>query len=84
MPWEDKTVKELREEFIVASKDCCNISSLCREFGISRKTGYKWLKRYKNGESLDDRSKMPFNFPNKTSKEIENLILQVRKDNPGW
>ena len=84
MPWGDKTVKELRKEFIVASKDCFNISSLCREFGISRKTGYKWLKRYENGESLDDRSKMPFNFPNKTSKEIEKLILQVRKENPGW
>ena len=84
MPWGDKTVRELREEFIIASKECRNISSLCKEFGISRKTGYKWLKRYENGESLNDRSKMPFNFPNKTSTEIEDLILQVRKDNPGW
>ena len=84
MPWRDKTVRELREEFIVASKDCCNISSLCREFGISRKTGYKWLNRYAQGQSLDDRSRSPLNTPNKTSEDIESLILQIRNDNPGW
>ena len=43
MPWEDKTVEELRKEFVEAAKVCSNFSSLCREFGITRKTGYKWI-----------------------------------------
>ena len=45
MPWEDKTVEELRKEFVEAAKVCSNFSSLCREFGITRKTGYKWIER---------------------------------------
>ena len=45
MPWKDKTVEELRKEFVEAAKASRNFSSLCREFGISRKTGYKWVER---------------------------------------
>ncbi len=40
MPWKDKTVEELRKEFVEAAKTSKNFSSLCREFGITRKTGY--------------------------------------------
>ena len=84
MPWECKTVEKLREEFVIASVNCSNFSSLCREFGITRKTGYKWLKRYNDGNSLSDKSRKPLNIPNKTSEYIENLIINVRLDNPGW
>ena len=45
MPWKDKTVERLRKEFVEAAKTSKNFSSLCREFGISRKTGYKWVER---------------------------------------
>ena len=41
MPWKDKTVEELRKEFVEAAKTSKNFSSLCREFGITRATGYK-------------------------------------------
>ena len=41
MPWESKTVEKLREEFVLAARTSGNFSSLCREFGITRKTGYK-------------------------------------------
>lgn len=84
MPWECKTVEELREEFVIASRNNINFSSLCREFGISRKTGYKWLARYKENGSLSDKSKCPKTIANRTSADIEQKILSVRADNPGW
>ena len=84
MPWESKTVEELRKEFIVASKSTNNFSSLCREFGITRKTGYKWVERAKETDDLSNRSHARKNISNKTDLETENLILSVRKDNPAW
>lgn len=84
MPWESKTVEELRKEFIIASKSTSNFSSLCREFGITRKTGYKWIARATETNDLSDRSHARKNISNKTDLETENLILSVRKDNPAW
>lgn len=84
MPWESKTVEDLRKEFIVAAKDCRNFSALCREFNITRRTGYKWLARYKDGETLANKSKAPFVIANRTPLETEKLIINLRSDNPGW
>ena len=84
MPWESKTVEEIRKEFIIASKSTNNFSSLCREFGITRKTGYKWVARAKETDDLSNRSHARKNISNKTDLETENLILSVRKDNPAW
>ena len=84
MPWKDKTVKELREEFTQAAKDTKNFSSLCREFGISRKTGYKWVERESSGQSLLDGSHIPHFIPGKTSRKIEEAILRVRDENKEW
>ena len=82
MPWKDKTVEELRKEFVEAAKTSKNFSLLCREFGISRKTGYKWVERNNQSCSMSDRSHAPFNIPCKTPAEIEDAILRVRADNP--
>jgi transposase-like protein len=50
MPWKETTTMSLRTEFIhLAKLEGGNISRLCRRFGICRKTGYKWLKRYGEG-----------------------------------
>lgn len=84
MPWKDNTVENLRKEFIIAAQHTNNFSSLCREFGISRKTGYKWIERAQNGEPLTDRSHARISRGNQTAAEIETLILSVRADNPGW
>ena len=84
MPWESKTVEELRKEFIIAASCTNNFSSLCREFGITRRTGYKWIERSKETNSFSDRSHARKFISNKTDIETENLILSVRKDNPGW
>lgn len=85
MPWKEETVKNLRRTFVVrASEEGCNFSKLCREFQITRKTGYKWLERYQNGQSLEDQSKAPIIRPRKTPPETEELILSVRDNHPTW
>lgn len=83
MPWKEKTVEELRKEFVEAAKRSSNFSSLCREFGISRKTGYKWMVRDANEEELSDRSRRPNVVANRTAPEIEQRIVNERK-NKGW
>lgn len=84
MPWESRTVEKLREEFVLAAQNCNNFSLLCREFAITRKTGYKWLERAKQGLDLKDQSRRPKTTTNKTSIETEQLILSLRSENPGW
>lgn len=84
MPWESKTVEELRKEFVEEAKNSANFSALCREFGITRKTGYKWLERYETGAPLIDQSRKPLTVPTRTPEEIELLIISMRAENPGW
>ena len=84
MPWKEKTVEKLREEFAEAAESCTNVSLLCREFEISRATGYKWLARYQRNETLSDLSRRPNNIANKTPEETETQIIQMRAKHPGW
>ena len=84
MPWKDKTVEELRKEFVEARKTSKNLSALCREFGISRATGYKWIERDRQSGPMTDRSHAPHHIPGRTSTEVEEAILHVRADNPEW
>ena len=85
MPWMERRVKMLREEFITRSmEEDRNISALCEEFGISRKTGYKWIKRYREDGCLEDRSKRPHKISSKTDDKMERLILETRQERPRW
>jgi len=83
MPWESKTVKEQREEFVEAARNG-NISKLCREFGISRPTAYKWMRRAEAGLDLNDANRAPHRKPGKTNETTERRILSIREDNPAW
>lgn len=81
MPWKERTVSQMREEFVkevLAQKK--SKSELCREYAISRVTGDKWLKRYAAGECLEDRSRKPKSTPLKTPEAVEALILAYRKE----
>ncbi len=60
------------------------MSALCREYGISRKTGYKWMKRHSLGQQLCDQSRCPHRQPSKTAEETESLIIEMRISNPTW
>lgn len=84
MPWECRTVEKQREEFAQTAECCNNFSALCREFGITRHTGYKWLERYSTGQPLTDRSRKPHTSPSRTPEAVEVLILALRAANPGW
>lgn len=84
MPWERKTVEEQRKEFAEAAKESKNFSALCREFGITRKTGYKWVERYAENTDLSDKSRKPFTIANRTPIETEERIVLLRAENPGW
>lgn len=83
MPWKEKSVEKMREEFVkrVLSKEKSK-SELCREYGISRPTGDKWIQRFMNNEPLSDKSRAPFKIANKTTKEMEQFIVDYRKKYP--
>jgi len=76
-------VEQSREEFAERAGKVSNFSELCREYKITRTTGYKWRIRAQNGESLEDRSHAPKKV-NKTDKTIEKAIVNLRNENPGW
>lgn len=84
MPWKEKTVMEQRKEFIEQAAECTNFSALCREYGISRKTGYKWLNRFREDGSVSDRSRRPKHPHAKTAPVIEAAVLAMREENPSW
>lgn len=87
MPWEEVTVMAQRMEFIEqALREQGNVRALCREFGITPRTGYKWLKRYRElGESgLYDRSRRPRQSPRKSSPSTEEAVLKERQAHPSW
>jgi transposase InsO family protein/transposase-like protein len=87
MPWKDRTAMSERREFVVKSRQIgANISQLCHEYGISRTTGYKWLRRFdaEGEQGLQEQSRRPHRSPNKASEEIEEVILEVRSQFPSW
>nr|WP_272505280.1 leucine zipper domain-containing protein [Salinibacter ruber] len=78
---------ELRLEWAALDmRESANISALCRRFGISRTTGYKWIRRYKaeGKEGLSDRSRRPRSSPNKTSDRVEEAVCVAGRQHPGW
>lgn len=85
MSWETKTVMEQRKQFVLdASAEDVNISELCRQYGISRKTAHKWINRAELGLPLCDQSRRPHRQPSKTADNIEQEIIQLRLQHPSW
>ena len=85
MPWKEETVMSQRKEFVtLALKDGANVSEECRRLGISRKTGYKWMRRYQEGGDggLEDLSRRPHRSPNRTSEEVEQAVVELRLEHP--
>jgi len=86
MPWSEVSVMDLRLEFVMlARQEGTNMADLCRRFGISRKTGYKWLARA-TGEAaaLRDRPRRPRHSPRRTPAAMETAVLAVRSQHPCW
>ena len=76
MPWKERSVVEERMRFVLRLKDGESMASLCREFGISRVTGYKIYERYKECglEGLTDRARTPYRYANKLPAQLEAMI----------
>jgi transposase InsO family protein len=88
MAWKEMSVVEQRLEFVVlASTGKASMAELCRRFGISRKTGYKWLGRYDPGDgqaSLADAPRRPHTSPLRSPERLEEQVLRVRQAHPAW
>lgn len=87
MGWKEVTIMSERMEFVaLALKEGAGFSELCRRFGVSRKTGYKFVRRYgeEGVEGLGDRSRRPKSSPNATPAHMERVILELRDEHPAW
>jgi transposase InsO family protein len=84
MPWGTTTVSELRTAFVHAVRTAGQpVAAAARDFGISRKTAYKWLARFDAQQSLHDHSRKPHTSPTQTHSDLEHAVLGVR-DQYGW
>ncbi len=86
MPWKECSAVEERLRFVARLLEGESMTDLCREFGISRKTGYKVFDRYKaHGlEALSDRSRRPVRYANQLPTQVESLIVSLKRDKPHW
>ncbi len=86
MPWKSKTPVDLRIEFMKRVVKGETVAELCREYGISRKTGDKFKQRFRRlGEAgLLDRSRAPKIIPHKTPPEVVKLLLCEKEKHPSW
>ena len=75
-----------RMRFVIRLKDGESMASLCREFGISRKTGYKIFERYEECglEGLSDRARRPFRYANQLPEQVEAAIVTAKREKPHW
>lgn len=86
MPWRECSVMEERLRFVARLLEGEGMSDVCRDFGISRKTGYKIFNRYREEglEALCDRSRRPVRYANQLPEEIERLIVETKREKPHW
>src|SRR5210317_1175535 len=86
MPWKECNAMDERLRFVARLLDGEKMAILCREFGISRKTGYKIFHRYKEYglRGLEDRARSPYRHPNKTPFQVEKAILRIKQAYSSW
>jgi putative transposase len=87
MPWSEMSPMDQRLRFIAdAEKQLFTVTELCRRYGVSRRTGYKWLARYEEEGpfGLYERSRRPQRCPHRTHEGIVEAILETRQRHPRW
>lgn len=86
MPWKASSVMEERLRFVARLLEGEAMTDVCRDFGISRKTGYKIFGRYKEHglEALTDRSRRPVRYANQLPQQLESLIVRLKTEKPHW
>jgi putative transposase len=87
MPWSQTSPMDQRTQFIADYlRETLSIVELCDLYGVSRKTGYKWIDRYlrQGPAGLEERSRRPQESPNRTAEEIVAALLEARRRHPSW
>lgn len=86
MPWKESSAMSERMKFVLRLLEGESMSELCREFDISRKTGYKLLSRYReDGErAFIDKTRRPNRFANETDERIQRMILELKEKRNSW
>ena len=86
MAWNESTKMDERLKFVARLLEGEQMAKLCREFGITRRTGYKIYNRYKESglQGLSDRSRRPYRHSNQLPYQIERAILGLKKEYPSW
>lgn len=87
MPWRTSSVMSQRHEFVMlASQPQSNLRQLCGRFGIGPATAYKWLHRFEAQglPGLEELSRRPQHSPNRTSDELEQVVIALRRKHPAW
>lgn len=85
MPWQECSVESERMAFVLAAQQQdVSIAELCRQFGISRPTGYRWLQRAQAGQPLTNHSRRPHASPAQTPAAIEQRVVALRHQHPAW
>jgi putative transposase len=87
MPWRETSPMDQRLQFIADyTRDLWTMSELCAQYGISRKTGYKWLTRYAllGPAGLEQRSRRPHRCPHATPAPVVSALLKARRGHPDW
>jgi transposase InsO family protein len=87
MPWKEMSAMDHRLEFVaLAEQEGVNRRELCRRFGISPQTGYKWLRRSACGATdwAAELSRRPHGSPGRVESALETAVLQVRDAHPAW
>jgi len=87
MPWEERNALDQRRRLIEEwLKGEQSFSDLCASFGVARKTGYKWVERFKEGgwPSLADASRRPHTSPQAFSDAVSEQIVELREQHPTW
>src|SRR3977135_4464815 len=86
MPWKECNHMDDRLKFVARLLDGEKMAVACRQFGISRKTGYKILTRYNEIglDGLTDRSRRPYRHANQLPFQVETQIVRLKQDKPSW
>jgi transposase InsO family protein len=87
MPWNEVSTVSLRLEFVtLAAVEGANVRELCRRYGISPQTAYKWIDRHRQGgpAALADRPRRPASSPCRCVEAIEAEVLRLRDEHPAW
>ena len=87
MPWRETSAMEERIGFVKDHRSgVFEMRELCSRYGVSRKTGYKWLHRFEaeGAAGLVDRSRAPHHCEHRMSEAVRGALVDVRRRHPSW